>query len=372
MRPGLACVVVLVAALGAGGAVRGSTVADDEQVVLFPTAAHPTDQGWTVAVRGWIFEPEAGSLKRALVQKLLARKLGLSSLPADSALAKERIRPFLVDDSWFKAVAVRMGDAADVMPRSGRDGRFDGELALPADAAPKGAGGPVWRTLAVDLPPSDARSFTGRVQFIPDEGWSVVSDVDDTVKETGVLDRAELVANTFRRPFRAVEGMPALYSLWAARGAAFHYVSGSPWQLGPALERFFDEAGLPAGSFDLRTMNLTDGTLLSATGSPFELKVATIERILARWPRRRFVLVGDAGEADPEVYGELARRHPRQVAAVFIHMIPGARHGVRFDAAFAGCPRELWRVFENPGTLPLDPVVPQSSGQGRQTTTRKP
>lgn len=76
------------------------------------------------------------------------------------------------------------------------------------------------------------------------------------VKDSCVHDRCELLANTFLKPFQAVAGMARLYQDCYARGGAFHYVSGSPWQLYPPLSEFFEDALLPPGSFDLKDHEL--------------------------------------------------------------------------------------------------------------------
>lgn len=92
--------------------------------------------------------------------------------------------------------------------------------------------------------PDDGRVFKGSVQLVSPTGISVVSDIDDTIKETHVLNRHELAANTFLREFRGVPGMADLFRRWAAGDhIVFHYVSGSPWQLYPALSDFLRRDG---------------------------------------------------------------------------------------------------------------------------------
>ena len=39
-----------------------------------------------------------------------------------------------------------------------------------------------------------------------------------------------------------------------------------------------------------------------------------------------FLLVGDSGEHDPEVYGALARRYPRQIAGIYIRQLDASRN----------------------------------------------
>ena len=75
------------------------------------------------------------------------------------------------------------------------------------------------------------------------------------------------------------------------------------------------------------------------------------EPLLRHLPRRRFVLAGDSGQHDPEVFGDLARRYPRQVRRIFIRDV-GRSTPARYSAAFAGLERAVWQVFTDPATLP--------------------
>ena len=64
------------------------------------------------------------------------------------------------------------------------------------------------------------------------------------------------------------------------------------------------------------------------------------------YPQRKFVLVGDSGQQDPEIYGLFARKYPRQVIAVFIHDVTGEpAESPRYQTAFEMVPAERWRLF---------------------------
>ena len=94
------------------------------------------------------------------------------------------------------------------------------------------------------------------LQLIDERGVSVITDIDDTIKITAVTNRRELLMNTFLREFRAVSGMAELYRRWATGGAAFHYVSSSPWQLFSVLSEYTETEAFPAGSMHLRSFRL--------------------------------------------------------------------------------------------------------------------
>ena len=159
------------------------------------------------------------------------------------------------------------------------------------------------------------------IELVEASGASVISDIDDTVKVTNVADHRELLRNTLLREFSAVPGMPEVFRGWRGAGTAFHYVSASPWQLSPCLCGFFAAAGLPAGSMHLKLFRLKDSTPLRRLPSRKRSKRRVIEQIMADFPGRRFLLVGDSGERDPEVYAAVAKRRPAQVAGIAIRMV---------------------------------------------------
>jgi phosphatidate phosphatase APP1 len=190
------------------------------------------------------------------------------------------------------------------------------------------------------------------------QGWSVISDIDDTIKDSNVLDKKELMRNTLLREFKPVTGMSKVYADWARGGAAFHYVSGSPWQLYPPLGEFCTKNGFPSGSFQLRYFRLQDGSALSLLQAPDQYKQGAIAELLKTFPQRKFILVGDTGEKDPEVYGEAARKHPGRVHLIAVRNVTKETlEGARLQAAFAGLPPASLLLFDEAGQLPnLDAV----------------
>ena len=47
----------------------------------------------------------------------------------------------------------------------------------------------------------------------------------------------------------------------------------------------------------------------------------TLERLAGEFPGVRWLLIGDDGQHDPEIYGEFAASHPDNVAAVAIRQL---------------------------------------------------
>ena len=98
------------------------------------------------------------------------------------------------------------------------------------------------------------------------------------------------------RDFKSVDGMSEVYRDLADSGVAFHYVSGSPWQLYQPLESFFADAGFPEGTMHLKHFRLSDSSVVDLLGSQVESKLAAIRPLMEACLERKFILVGDSGE----------------------------------------------------------------------------
>ncbi len=336
-----------------------SPVRGDERVLFFRSFAHrlKDEDAWTVPVHGWIFEPEEDSLRRRAALHVLRKSLGLERHDAAAETFLRRARAFVVDNERDKRLAISLGATVWRLPASAADGHFEASLTVDGDqlAAARSAGVTSrigWRVL---LGPGDARSLEGEAEIVDRDGVSVVSDIDDTIKDTRVLDTRELLANTFLRDYRAVDGMSELYSRWAASGASFHYLSGSPWQLYEPLVEFLGARAFPGGSFHLRRFRLRDRSLVEFLRSPRRHKERVLPALLHALPRRRFVLVGDTGEDDPPTYAAIARRFRGRIVRVLLRAVPGGAGDLALRRAFAGVPDELWQVFRNPGEIAAVP-----------------
>ena len=198
------------------------------------------------------------------------------------------------------------------------------------------------RWLEIDAQTGDGHGTgRGRIRFLEPEGLSVVSDIDDTIKITQVpAGKKTVLRNTFLKKFKAADGMRERYlkfvSASDASDTCFHYVSGSPWQLYRPLTQFlFEHEQFPAGTVHMKNLrkNLFDrGALrdimafaLGGDLATLEQKVRQITNLMIHLPRRQFILVGDSGEKDPEVYRAIQRLFPHQVLQIYIRDVLGER-----------------------------------------------
>lgn len=360
------CLLLCTFVLGLPAACYADEVKRDEAVVFFPTCGHfdGQQQAWIVPIHGWLFKPEEGSLARRFALGALRRALDLEPTPEEESVFVRRGGPFVVDNVDDRELSVRLGDNFVELEPSGENGHAFGTARLPAAlAAAVSRGG--WVHYQADTADRDQREFKGAALLLPPRGVSVISDVDDTIKITQVAERRELLNNTFLRPMEPVPGMVQLYRRWAAEGAAFHYVTASPWQLYAPLEEFRAAAGYPAGSFDMALFRWKDRTVFNLFVDPDKLKEAAIETLLTTFPERRFICVGDSGQHDPELYAAFAQKYPAQIIGIFIRNVTRERpDNDRFRRVFAGLSPTLWRLFSDPVELNevLIPAVRATGG----------
>jgi phosphatidate phosphatase APP1 len=165
----------------------------------------------------------------------------------------------------------------------------------------------------------------------PEARFGVISDIDDTILQSYVQNRARLVyltllGNPFTRlPF---EGTTELYRglRQCGNGAPFFYVSKSMWNLFPLLERFIAHQRLPRGPLLLRRV----GLFTPRPNVPH--KAQAIAELLDAYPTLSFLLIGDSGEHDLTLYLEAARAHPGRIPAILIRNVSRAQAQAALEA----------------------------------------
>ncbi|RAK78533.1 actin patch protein 1 [Aspergillus fijiensis CBS 313.89] len=221
----------------------------------------------------------------------------------------ERLRPFLTNPVTDMPVTVFFFDETRSQSRSimtDVSGHFRMRAALP------------FVPTHIRVLASENLSVVKEVQIIEPSGISLISDIDDTVKHSAIASGAkEIFRNTFVRELAdlTIEGVADWYNQLAKMGVDFHYVSNAPWQLYPLLERYFKQVGLPPGSIHLKQYS---GMLQGIFEPTAERKKGNLEQILKDFPSRKFILVGDSGEADLEVYTDIVLANPGRILGIFI------------------------------------------------------
>jgi hypothetical protein len=356
-RPTLASIAFLAwLTLGPGGlSLVAAGVKGDETVMFCPAVAWPTSNGWQVELKGSIYETGHHPLQTAAVRKMVGLDdEGWTEL--QRSLFRSRAESFLVDNERGKILEIEIEGKVVRSKKSFPNGHFVAPFTLDVERVRRQGVGPAGGTVnlvgRVAAASGARRDVPIQIHFLANQGWSVISDIDDTIKISNVRDRRALIHTTFCEPFRAVPGMASVYREWSNSGAQFHYVSGSPWQLFPCLDEFLITNRFPAGTFHLKTFRMKDSSVLKMFGPQTRYKSGEISALLKQVPQRRFVLVGDSGEQDPEIYGELARQYRSQIAHILIRNVTREdREASRYRASFRDLPNTLWTVFEDAQTL---------------------
>jgi phosphatidate phosphatase APP1 len=262
---------------------------------------------------------------------------------------------------WRSFTSVPDGDVAVIVTAGGREYRVMADRGGVVDTRldvrlPAG-----WNTITLrteDSPEAEAPVFVVE----RDTTLGLLSDIDDTVMVTA-LPRPLLAAwNTFVLDEHArtpVAGMSVLYEriVRAHPGAPVVYLSTGAWNVAPTLTRFLSRNLYPAGALLLTDWGPTHDRLFR---SGKEHKRTNLARLATDFPDLRWVLVGDDGQHDEELYGEFARAHPECVAAVCIRQLsPG-------QAVFAGARRTPTDQLEGGEARWL--FAPDGAGLSQQLT----
>lgn len=330
-----------------------------ESVVFYPTYGVLEEDGvtWRIPVSGTVYEPGMVGITKRVMLRLLQRVMRADRTDFESPIFQERIRGFVAAVEKGKRVAVSVGARTQTLQKKSTHlGYFSGTLRVSVgemhELTRDGAFADRWLQFRVASPHEEHREMVGKALLLAPRGVSVISDVDDTIKHTEVTCRQSLLRNTFLREFLPISGMAEMYQQWAAQGAAFHYVSSSPWQLFGPLADMRETCCFPEGTFHLRSFRLRDHMLRRLFLVRRPVKGVIIKHILRTFPQRKFVLVGDSGERDPEIYGAMARRFPEQVAGVFIRELEGRPMETRRTLkAFRHVSPRVWALFHHPDQI---------------------
>lgn len=154
--------------------------------------------------------------------------------------------------------------------------------------------------------------------------FGMISDIDDTVIQTGATSLLRMARTLFlenaktRQPFA---GVAAFYKVLQedADGVPINplfYVSSSPWNLYDMLIEYLEHQKIPLGPLLLQDYGISDSVFIHAAHD--QHKTDRINMILTRYPDLPFVLIGDSGQRDPEIYSSIVANHPGRILAIYI------------------------------------------------------
>lgn len=159
------------------------------------------------------------------------------------------------------------------------------------------------------------------VYVVPDhQRIGIVCDIDDTIMVTA-LPRPVLAAwNSFVISEHARMPTPGMAVLLerihrAHPQAPVMYLSTGAWNVAPTLRRFLSRNAYPEGTLLLTDWGPTRTRWFrNGTGH----KVNSLRRLVREFPDVQWILIGDDGQRDPDIYNGFALRYPEHVAAILI------------------------------------------------------
>lgn len=234
-------------------------------------------------------------------------------------------RRYETDEAVGVEVEIGVGDHLTTAVTDG-EGYFAVTLRPPVDLTPG------WHAYRCRIPAADPASrpvaVTGDFLLVGRAArMGIISDIDDTVLVTNATDLLAAARLTFlgnamtRLPF---PGVAALYRAFAAGGGGptgtaenpVFYLSSSAWNLYDLLVDFLEFNGLPRGPLFLQDYGLERQKLIVADHKVY--KLARLRTIFETFPWLNFVLVGDSGQKDPELYAQAVADYGARIRAVYI------------------------------------------------------
>lgn len=201
-------------------------------------------------------------------------------------------------------------------------------------------------------PPSREPAIAEVIVPPPTARFGVISDIDDTIVQTNATSLARMARTVFTQNAHGrlpMEGVAQFYrQLQAGAGGAennpLFYVSSSPWNFYDLLDQFLTIYGIPHGPLMLQDYGIDEAKLIHSAHDDHKLE--QIGEILDTYPALPFVLIGDSGQRDPEIYRQAALANARRILAVYIRDVAAAArdaevHAIAGELAAAGVPVTL-------------------------------
>ncbi|CAF1076157.1 unnamed protein product [Rotaria sordida] len=306
--------------------------------------AQPSDD-WILYAQGWLFRENP-------FRSILATS-ALSTAVGDAE--EKRVSYFTASGKRNTPLCIE-GLKREMCAKTDKDGLIIKQFKLSNDdieqfRIPGGSGGKVEYSASTFDKTIQTR---GEIFLCDDNGISIISDIDDTVKITGVTSIRSILRNTFSGEYRAVSGMSERYRHYESLyNATFHYLTASPDQLYPFLREFFEREQFPLGSYHMRHFTWLDSNFFQFFSSKSFIKQKTkiLYMFFQETRSRQFILFGDVFQKDPEIYANIYEKYPDRILKIFIRVAKKNKSN-RLNKVFKNIPKNKWATFVDGYDLP--------------------
>ena len=155
---------------------------------------------------------------------------------------------------------------------------------------------------------------------------SIISDFDDTIIVSDVTHKIKLGVNTMFKNYKQRTLVPTMLERFKkilaqnpkGTPSTLFVLSGSPQQLFIPVEEFLDYYHFPKHTLILKKAH---GANKDPLTDQFAYKTQKIERLIKLYPNIQWVMFGDSGEKDYQVYKAIKEKYPKKVKSYFIRNV---------------------------------------------------
>ena len=184
-----------------------------------------------------------------------------------------------------------------------------------------------WHSVVYTIDQGDNQIYQVEGEFLvvsKNVKFGTISDIDDTIlvsHATQLLKKLHLILTKNAKTRLPFEGVAEFYQKLKATENPFFYVSSSEWNLYDFLQDFFQVQDIPKGPFLLQEYKSGLRDLLFTGGGSHQHKQDKIKRLMTLFPNLKFILIGDSGQRDTEIYRQALHEFPNRILAVYIRKI---------------------------------------------------
>lgn len=340
-----------------GDNVKSSLGLNDQQLAALPTQvlnidpyANWTSSGWNVRFHGNVYKQPNTSTEdlNKLANKFLIGTDISSLSPSEQDQARNLTAEIFVVQQPNVSVSSIHLEPAQEQGGTGQSGGGGGspatggtqEIRLPYNTTDEGDFDVFVPIESNGLTPGNATQSIQRLNtyvggatlgnstayLVPEEGLTIVSDIDDILRVTKIYQPKEGLLNSFARPFTSWQDMPAIYANWSKSlpNMHFHYLTTTPEQITRNYMQYI-YANYPGGSFDTRPLNFSNAD------ETLSVRKVLLEKIFQTYPKRKFILIADTSNSDVmKDYPLMATEFPGQVQCIFLRNTSATDSGDRF------------------------------------------
>ena len=268
-----------------------------------------------------------GTPEKIYLKGRVLEKDGIEPLGNDASLWKNAVnmyRRFESDEIEMAKLKACLQDCEQEV-QANKEGFFEVELRPTTPIAEDS----LWQKVELTLldPPPRKKSLVSAVGesiiVRPEAQFGIISDIDDTVVYTAADKPLKMIQIAYlgnehsRRAFAGVAPFyQALQNGKKNEGNPIFYISSSPWNMYDLFAKFMDLTEIPLGPILLRDIELSPENLLSFNHN--DHKREQIDPVLQRFSNLPFILIGDIGQKDAEIYSQIVEDYPGRIRAIYI------------------------------------------------------